>query len=404
MTHNTVTVLSVDKKQERISLVEKEKRINEGIVKEIIRDLRAKLDGGFFEKEEHVRIGIVTRICMALGWDIWNPQEFFTEYPIRMKGRDGSVDVALFHSDLKDRTPDVFIEIKAVGKLKGNIESSEDQLQEYNFYNTASITVLTDGKVWRFYLSSATGTFAQKLFCTINIMENDEDFIQTVFQNILSKSRYALDAVNYAKKMHSDLRLSKDIERAKREANHRIDENPALNMYQLVQLILRERGREFGIEEIKRLWGYKSGVKEEISSQKEDSPAPAIPTTKEMPEPQVTIGSINDSYTYRNITRIFIVDEWYEVRYWWEAKKLVYNKFLEELLKLDLPERLRISTNKDDHKAPFILANGSYAEGHRSANGIVRDIRRALSILGYDPKNVIQIESKPSGAKKRVYR
>ncbi|NLK50117.1 MAG: hypothetical protein GX294_05660 [Candidatus Cloacimonetes bacterium] len=373
-------------------------------MKEIIRDLRTKLDGGFFEKEEHVRIAIVARICMALGWDIWNPQEFYTEYPIRMKGRDGSVDVALFHSDLKDRTPDVFIEIKAVGKLKGNIESSEDQLQEYNFYNTASITVLTDGKVWRFYLSSATGTFAQKLFCTINIMENDEDFIQTVFQNILSKSRYALDAVNYAKKMHSDLRLSKDIERAKREANQRIDENPALNMYQLVQLILRERGREFGIEEIKRLWGYKSGVKEEISSQKEDSPAPDKFVIKETPEPQITIGGINDSYTYRNITRIFIVDEWHEVRYWWEAKKVVYERFYDELKNADLPKRMRIMVNKSDHYMPFTLDSRGYVEGHGAANTILNDIKRVLSILGYDPQKDIKIESQPSGAKKRVYR
>jgi len=74
-------------------------------VKKIIEDLRAKLESGSFEKEEHVRIGILARICQVLGWDVWNPQEFCTEFPIKMTSREGSVDVAL----LLSKKPKCFI-------------------------------------------------------------------------------------------------------------------------------------------------------------------------------------------------------------------------------------------------------------------------------------------------------
>lgn len=241
-------------------------------MKKIIADLRNMLDCGAFEKEEHVRIGIVARICQALGWDIWNPEEFYTEFSIKLKNKEGSVDVALFHSHHKERTPDVFFEVKAVGKLKGNIESSEDQLQEYNYYNTASITVLTDGRSWRLYLSSATGTFNQKLFCAFNLMEDDENYICKILSDILSKDRFTRDAVNCAEKMLSDLKLSKEIERAKNEATRKGDEYPDLNKYQLVQLMLKEHGREIQIDEIKRLWDKTTATVDENPSPHLDTP------------------------------------------------------------------------------------------------------------------------------------
>ena len=207
-----------------------------------------------YKKEEHVRVAIIARICQALGWDIGNPEEFYPEFPIKLKNKEGSVDVVLFHSQLKEKTPDVFFELKSVGKLKGNIESSEDQLQEYNYYNAASITVLTDGRQWRFYLSSAPGTFSQRLFCSFDLSEDAEEYIISVLINVLSKNRFVKDAVNTAQSMLLDLKLSREIGRAKSEADNRSNRYPNLNKYQLVQAIMTERGHNVSIEEIIRLW------------------------------------------------------------------------------------------------------------------------------------------------------
>jgi len=364
-------------------------------VKKIIEDLRAKLESGSFEKEEHVRIGIVARICQVLGWDVWNPLEFYTELPIKMKNREGSVDVALFHINLKDRTPDVFFELKAVGKLKGNIESSEEQLQEYNYYNTASITVLTDGITWRFYLSSATGTFSQKLFCSFNLLEDDVEYIAKIFQDILSKDRFARDAVNSAARMLSDLKLSREVERAKREANQRSDEHPELNKYQIVQLILRERGHEFSTEEVQRLWDYKSPIKPENSPETVENP-PASGTSSEW-----VIGPLDDDYTYRKINRIYVIDQWYPVKYWWEAKKVIYSRFLSELRNSSLPKTMCISDNRKDFYEQFELEGGFFAEAHGAANTIITHIKRALQAVGYDAASVVKIEASVNRTKKR---
>ena len=375
-------------------------------MKKIIEDLRAKLESGSFEKEEHVRIGIVARICQALGWDVWNPQEFYAEFPIKMKSREGSVDVALFHSNLKDRTPDVFFELKAVGKLKGNIESSEEQLQEYNYYNTASITVLTDGRSWRFYLSSATGTFSQKLFCSLNLLDDAADYIVNIFHDILSKDRFARDAVNCAEKMLADLKLSREVERAKKEANLRGDDFPDLNKYQLVQLILKERGHEFGTDEIKRLWDYKSGIKPDDNTSTNNPIVfrPDKKPTQQTSSPDLVIGTIDDDYTYRKINRIYIIDQWYPVKYWWEAKKVIYARFLPDLLKASLPKTMSITNSSKDFYESFSLEGGYYAEGHGSANTIITHIRRALQAVGYNAATVIQIEASVNRTTKREYK
>lgn len=75
-------------------------------IEDIIKDIRSKLKSNAYHKEEHVRLGIIAPMCQALGWDIWNPEEFYTEYTIKLKAKkEGSVDVVLFQSLLKDKTP-----------------------------------------------------------------------------------------------------------------------------------------------------------------------------------------------------------------------------------------------------------------------------------------------------------
>lgn len=372
-------------------------------MKKIIEDLRNKLTSGIFEKEEHVRLCIVARICQELGWDIWNPSEFYTEFPIKLKTKEGSIDVALFHSDLKDRTPDVFFEVKAVGKLKGNIESSEDQLQEYNYYNTASITILTDGKIWRFYLSSAPGTFSQRMFCSFNMQEDKDDYVIEILQNVLAKKRFTRDAVNAAEKMLRDLKLSKEVDRARHEANHRSDEHPDLNKYQLVQLVLTERGQELSLEEIKRLWDIKSTEKEPTGGHEGNGDNGSAGGSHGGDQSEVFVGNVTDDFTYRKIKRIFVIDQWHDVKYWWEAKKVIYDRFHDKLKSANLPKNMGISLNKDDFQEAFKLPGGFYAEGHGSANTIIKHIKRALQVVGYDAAAVVQIEASKSKTTERNY-
>lgn len=59
---------------------------------EIIEDIRNLLKEGVFSDEQHVRFSLVGRVCKKLGWNIWNPAEFNTEYRVKrmniqIKGR-----------------------------------------------------------------------------------------------------------------------------------------------------------------------------------------------------------------------------------------------------------------------------------------------------------------------------
>src|SRR5690349_11714173 len=125
-------------------------------MKEILSDVIKRLRNGEYKNEEHVRLSLVCRILEYLGWDIWNPREVFSEFAAIPKEDVSKIDIALFMPPQLLR-PAVFIEVKAVGKLAMTIQWAELQLRNYNRNNQADISILTDGQIWHFYLSSASG-------------------------------------------------------------------------------------------------------------------------------------------------------------------------------------------------------------------------------------------------------
>lgn len=54
----------------------------EASMKQTIEDIRSLLKDGTFKDEQHVRFSLVGRRCQALGWNIWSPEEFYTEFPV----------------------------------------------------------------------------------------------------------------------------------------------------------------------------------------------------------------------------------------------------------------------------------------------------------------------------------
>lgn len=345
----------------------------------IIKDIRSKLKSNAYQKEEHVRLGIIARLCQALGWDIWNPDEFYTEYTIKLKSKEGSVDVVLFHSLLKDKTPAVFFEVKSVGKLSGNIRDSEDQLMEYNQYNAAALTILTDGRIWRCYLSSAPGTFDQRMFSSIDLLEDEMSYIVCILRSVLSKDRFTNDAVSTAGKMLNDLKLSKVVERAKQEALKRGNEFPDLNMYQIVHLIMKEHGHDVSIDEVKRLWDIKK-------TGPDDPPPPP-------PPPDI-------DYSGTSPLRIYVIDKWFDRNPvsnrldWSDVKYLVYGYILEKGRKITLDGRKGVFSQIEEtrKKSTKSIGNGHFVDTGFNANTIVKHCREALVSAGYDIQKDLIIE------------
>ncbi|GAA4028901.1 hypothetical protein GCM10022409_11260 [Hymenobacter glaciei] len=159
---------------------------------EILLDIRQRLLNNEYHNEEHVRLALVARVVQALGWDIWNPTEVYTEFKATKKEDNTRVDVALFTHDFEATA--VFIECKAVGAFAADLAAVEKQLRDYNRDHTALFTVITDGRHWRFYFSFTSGEFKDKLFCKFDLLEDGIEemagYLETFLhrENILNRS------------------------------------------------------------------------------------------------------------------------------------------------------------------------------------------------------------------------
>ena len=138
---------------------------------EILLDIRLRLLGKEYKNEEHVRLSLVARVVQALGWDIWNPTEVYTEFKATKKEDNTRVDVALFTPGFEATA--IFIECKSVGAFATDLAAVERQLRDYNRDHTALFTIITDGRHWRFYFSFTSGEFKDKLFCKFDLQQKE---------------------------------------------------------------------------------------------------------------------------------------------------------------------------------------------------------------------------------------
>ncbi|MBC8469905.1 MAG: type I restriction enzyme HsdR N-terminal domain-containing protein [Planctomycetes bacterium] len=155
-------------------------------MKDTISDICQKIANSAYKNEEHVRLSLVARVLQKLGWNIWDPCEVNSEYNATPHEDSTRVDIALF---LTPRRPDVFIEVKAIGKITSDsLQRAELQLRDYNRDNTASFSIITDGRIWRFYLSQSGGKFKEKCFKVVDLLTDDLDGIEVSLCTFLKKS------------------------------------------------------------------------------------------------------------------------------------------------------------------------------------------------------------------------
>lgn len=230
-------------------------------MKQIIEDIRILLKDGAFKDEQHVRFSLVGRVCQALGWNIWNPSEFYTEYrvdkiptQILPKESNGRVDVALFLTGNNSKAAEVFMEIKAPGKLLSSLKDCEDQLHAYTGYHRIAIGILTDGIIWRFYVPAVGGYFKDTLFAQLNLASDDIDSLVCFFNAVLRKDNFRKHAQNTAEQMYDELGRIALVQRVKEIAIIRAKEM-GMDKYEAAQRLLRQNeGIEMTIDEIISLW------------------------------------------------------------------------------------------------------------------------------------------------------
>jgi len=209
-------------------------------MKDILRDIQNKLSNHVYKNEEHVRLSLVSRILNELGWNLWDPNEVNSEFTVIPHEDQSRIDLALFSTPY---FPSVFIEIKAVGKLEGNIDQIERQLRDYNRNNTALFSIITDGRKWRFYYSQTGGEFSQKCFRAIDILDDNFDDVELAFYAFLSKGEITNGSAE--REAQNYLRLNQKqraMEDALSEARRMILEPPYPSLPQAIVQVVSEAG------------------------------------------------------------------------------------------------------------------------------------------------------------------
>jgi hypothetical protein len=103
----------------------------------------------------------------------------------------------------------VFIEVKRVGI---ELEKHQKQLLDYSFAEGVKLAILTNGLTWWFYLPLTEGTWEQRKFYTIDILQQNSGDIIEKFNEFLSH-RYVANgqAVQKAEDLHKGKQREKII-------------------------------------------------------------------------------------------------------------------------------------------------------------------------------------------------
>jgi hypothetical protein len=144
----------------------------------LLQRIRDGLSRGAYPNERAVSTSIVVPILRELGWDDSDPTIVKPEYATG-KGR---VDYALAP---RAGSPAVFVEVKGVGKSG----EADRQLFEYAFHEGAQIAVLTDGRIWSFYLPGQFGSYDERRVFQLDLLERDEAEAELRFTRYLARGR-----------------------------------------------------------------------------------------------------------------------------------------------------------------------------------------------------------------------
>ena len=220
-------------------------------MKDTISDIRQKIANLAYKNEEHVRLSLVARVLQKLGWNIWDPCEVNSEYNATPNEDSTRVDIALFSTP---RRPDVFVEVKAVGRISSDsLQRAELQLRDYNRDNTASFSIITDGQIWRFYLSQSGGKFSDKCFKVVDLLNDDLDGIEVSLRTFLKKSE--IENGNAIREAHKYLRLTEKqrvMEDLLPQARRVILEPPYPSLPDALIELVAEEGFTINVEEAQK--------------------------------------------------------------------------------------------------------------------------------------------------------
>jgi hypothetical protein len=364
-------------------------------MKDVLKDIRYKLENHLYQCEEHVRLSLVARILSELGWDIWNPLEVNSEYKPVPSEDATKVDIALFQTKY---IPTAYIEIKQHGKLEKEISRIEKQLRDYCRDNTALFAIMTDGEKWRFYYSQTGGEFSQKCFKVLDIRNDDLDELCESFQLFLSKE--SIESGKAKKEAEDYLQLNQKqraIEDAIPIAKKTVQEPPFPRLTEAIVQIVAQSGITISESEAE---SYLMDNSSRIKAQPQDSDKSKTAEKSNNGSKERSLLNIDlqpPDFAKKDPINVFVIDEWYPAKTWQQVKEFTYKVILDKLISANLPKTCQVSRDPSYFpRNPKKIGNtGYYYDGNHGSVAIVHQCRKAMEKAGFNPDTQWGYELKP---------
>ncbi len=157
---------------------------------------------------------VVLPILRALGWDDTNlaSMEILPEYKVESRRADYALHI------IREESPAVLIECK---RWDQPIERNQQQICFYAYSGNIPLAIITNGKLWRFYLSRwEASSLSDRIFCETDI-ENRENAISNL-EKYLLKSNVASGEAELNAEIALEERGTVDIPEPS-PINHRTD-------------------------------------------------------------------------------------------------------------------------------------------------------------------------------------
>ncbi len=336
--------------------------------------------------EAATKQGIVLPLLSKLGWDTFNIDEVVPEYAVATR----RVDYAFRLNNANK----LFIEVK---KPTEELENHQEQLLDYSFKQGVKLAALTNGPRWWFYLPLNEGSWEQRKFYTVDIVEQESGDIARRFVDFLS--REAVDtgrAVENAERVYKSQQKTKIIRQTLPEAWNKIisDVDDALG--------------DLLSETTERLCGYKADAELVAQFLNENKnrlllgspqritggrPTQTASTQPAVPPARGYTGSSIQAFSFKGARQQ--VNSWIDLLLTLcSLLSSRHGQDFDRVLTLMGRKRPYFSQNPDVLRLPRKIENSElFVESNLSANSIVRLSRDLISLFGYADSD-LAIESR----------
>ncbi len=354
-------------------------------LKNFINEIKAAKGLSAYEEATTKQI-IITRILNILGWNIFDIKDIQPEYPVDPQNSNEKVDYAL----ARDTDNMVFVEAKGVSI---DLEDWEEKFCNYCFKNNVVIGVLTNGISWWFYLPRAKGSWYERKFYSINLIEQDVDTIVSKFIDFLTKQNVTNGkAEENAKKTYESKQKNEIIKKSLPQAWNKLISSEDESFIDLLNNILE------------KVSGYRAESEEIAEFLEKNSKGLSIPEAQPVQVSrrvkELVATYVRTGYTGKVISAFIFNNKKYEVASWkqlllgiCDEMNNLYKRDFEKVLALKGTKRPYFTKNANQLKIPEkIKGTDIFVETNFSANSIVRLCEDVLSLFGHD-KDSLKIES-----------